>query len=52
MKAILEAPVDLLWFGGIGTYVRASGESNDAVVAYLHRVLAVLEKHGETAPPG
>ena len=31
MKAILEAPVDLLWFGGIGTYVRASDESNEAV---------------------
>ncbi|TIS46403.1 NAD-glutamate dehydrogenase [Mesorhizobium sp.] len=28
MNAILKAPVDLLWFGGIGTYVRASGESN------------------------
>ena len=28
MSAILRAPVDLLWFGGIGTYVRASGESN------------------------
>ena len=24
MKAILKAPVDLLFFGGIGTYVRAS----------------------------
>jgi glutamate dehydrogenase len=31
MKAILEAPVDLLWFGGIGTYVRASDESNEEV---------------------
>jgi glutamate dehydrogenase len=31
MSAILAAPVDLLWFGGIGTYVRASGESNEAV---------------------
>jgi glutamate dehydrogenase len=31
MKAILEAPVDLLWFGGIGTYVKASNESNEAV---------------------
>ncbi len=30
MKAILEAPVDLLWFGGIGTYVRASTETNEA----------------------
>ncbi len=28
MNAILKAPVDLLWFGGIGTYVRATAESN------------------------
>ncbi|MCH0543323.1 NAD-glutamate dehydrogenase [Streptomyces sp. MUM 203J] len=28
MKAILRAPVDLLWNGGIGTYVKASGESH------------------------
>ncbi|MBX9366203.1 NAD-glutamate dehydrogenase [Streptomyces massasporeus] len=28
MKAILRAPVDLLWNGGIGTYVKASTESN------------------------
>ncbi|HWA02417.1 MAG TPA: NAD-glutamate dehydrogenase [Rhizomicrobium sp.] len=28
MKAILKAPVDLLWFGGIGTYVKASTQSN------------------------
>lgn len=28
MKAILKAPVDLLWNGGIGTYVKASTESN------------------------
>ena len=25
MNAILKAPVDLLWFGGIGTYVKAVG---------------------------
>lgn len=39
MRAILQADIDLLWFGGIGTYVCASGESeiqigdraNDAV---------------------
>jgi glutamate dehydrogenase len=31
MNAILRAPVDLLWFGGIGTYVRAAAESDDAV---------------------
>src|SRR5207245_1332571 len=29
MTAILKARVDLLWFGGHGTYVRASGESDD-----------------------
>ncbi|MFZ3570204.1 NAD-glutamate dehydrogenase [Streptomyces sp. BH097] len=28
MKAILQAPVDLLWNGGIGTYVKSSVESN------------------------
>jgi len=28
MRAILNARVDLLWFGGIGTYVRASSETD------------------------
>ncbi len=28
MRAILAAPVDLLYFGGIGTYVKASSESH------------------------
>jgi glutamate dehydrogenase len=31
MSAILKAPADLLFFGGIGTYVRAAGETDDAV---------------------
>jgi glutamate dehydrogenase len=31
MRAILAAPVDLLWNGGIGTYVKASTESNNDV---------------------
>lgn len=31
MNAILKAPVDLLWFGGIGTYVRGSSETNQDV---------------------
>ena len=31
MNAILKAPVDLLWFGGIGTYVRATTETNQEV---------------------
>ena len=28
MNAILKAPADLLWFGGIGTYIRASSETD------------------------
>ena len=28
ITAILKAPVDLLWFGGIGTYVKAAHENN------------------------
>ncbi len=31
MRAILKAPVDLLFFGGIGTYVRAADETDEAV---------------------
>jgi glutamate dehydrogenase len=30
MNAILQAPVDLIFFGGIGTYIRASTESDEA----------------------
>ena len=28
ISAILRAPVDLFWFGGIGTYVKAASENN------------------------
>ncbi len=31
IRAVLKAPVDLIFFGGIGTYVRASDESDEAV---------------------
>jgi glutamate dehydrogenase len=31
IRAILKSPVDLLFFGGIGTFVRASSEADDAV---------------------
>ncbi|MGA5704066.1 NAD-glutamate dehydrogenase [Peterkaempfera bronchialis] len=31
MKAVLLAPVDLLWNGGIGTYVKAESETNAEV---------------------
>ena len=29
MQAILKAPVDLLWFGGIGTYIRSTSETDE-----------------------
>ena len=31
ISAILKAPVDLVWFGGIGTYVKAAAENNATV---------------------
>ena len=31
IAAILKAPVDLLWFGGIGTYIKASTQSHAEV---------------------
>ncbi|HSJ91423.1 MAG TPA: NAD-glutamate dehydrogenase [Ilumatobacter sp.] len=31
ISAILRAPVDMLWNGGVGTYVKASTESHEAV---------------------
>ena len=31
MTAILKAPTDLLWFGGIGTYIKAAVETNAEV---------------------
>jgi glutamate dehydrogenase len=31
MRAILRAPIDLLYFGGIGTYVRAATETDEQV---------------------
>ena len=31
LRAVLRAPVDLLWNGGIGTYVKASDETHAEV---------------------
>ena len=31
MRAILKADVDLIWLGGIGTYIKASSESDESV---------------------
>jgi glutamate dehydrogenase len=41
IAAILRAPVDLLWNGGVGTYVKASTESNAEVGDRANDVLRV-----------
>ncbi|MFL5082093.1 MAG: NAD-glutamate dehydrogenase, partial [Microvirga sp.] len=41
ISAILRSPVDLLWFGGIGTYVKASTQSNADVGDTANDVLRV-----------
>jgi glutamate dehydrogenase len=54
ISAILAAPVDLIWFGGIGTYIKAPGESdadigdhaNDAVRITSDRVRARVVAEG------
>ena len=41
IKACLKAPVDLLWNGGVGTFVKAITESNDEVGDKTNDVLRV-----------
>ncbi|MEO8810256.1 MAG: NAD-glutamate dehydrogenase domain-containing protein [Rhodanobacter sp.] len=41
LSAILKAPVDLLWNGGIGTYVKSSGESQADVGDRANNLLRV-----------
>ena len=41
LRAMLTAPVDLLWFGGIGTYVKARTENNIDVGDRANDVLRV-----------
>ncbi|HET9075431.1 MAG TPA: NAD-glutamate dehydrogenase domain-containing protein [Acidimicrobiales bacterium] len=36
VSAILSAPVDLLWFGGIGTFIKAVGESDTDVADHAN----------------
>ncbi|MBU6319905.1 MAG: NAD-glutamate dehydrogenase [Alphaproteobacteria bacterium] len=54
IRALLEAEVDLLWFGGIGTFVKASHEthssvsdkSNDAIRVDANRMRAKVVAEG------
>ncbi len=41
MSAILKAPVDLLWNGGIGTYVKAASEQHSDVGDRANNALRV-----------
>ncbi|HXY99580.1 MAG TPA: NAD-glutamate dehydrogenase [Stellaceae bacterium] len=41
IQALLKAPVDLLWFGGIGTYVKAKEERNADVGDRMNDALRV-----------
>ena len=41
IRALLKAPVDLLWLGGIGTYVKAPGESHADVGDRVNDALRV-----------
>ncbi|WP_341717335.1 NAD-glutamate dehydrogenase [Micromonospora sp. FIMYZ51] len=45
MKAILTAPVDLFWNGGIGTYVKASSETNAQVGDKSNDAIRVDGRH-------
>ena len=54
INAILKAPVDLLWFGGIGTYIKSSAQSqadvgdpaNDALRASANELRAKVIGEG------
>ena len=59
MKAILLAPVDLLWNGGIGTYVKAADEThadagdkaNDAIRVNGERAARQVRRRGRQPRP-
>lgn len=44
IRAILQAPVDLLWNGGIGTYVKAEDETNEQVGDRTNNALRINGK--------
>jgi glutamate dehydrogenase len=44
IRAILKAPVDLIFFGGIGTYIRAADESDEAVGDRANDAIRVTAK--------
>ncbi len=45
LTAILKAPVDLMWFGGIGTYIKAGTESDAEVGDRANDAIRVMSRH-------
>ena len=41
IKFILKAPVDMIWNGGIGTFIKASSETHDMVVDKTNDVIRI-----------
>lgn len=41
IQALIKAQIDLLWFGGIGTYIKSSEEANNAVGDKANEALRV-----------
>jgi glutamate dehydrogenase len=52
MKAVLKAKVDLLWFGGIGTYVKAADEDDARVGDRANDAIRVSAKDLRTSVIG
>jgi glutamate dehydrogenase len=54
MHAILKCETDLLWFGGIGTYVRASTETDEQVGDRANNAIRItgLELHAKVIGEG
>ncbi len=45
VQCILKAPVDVLWFGGIGTYIKESHESNRDVMDAINNSVRIDAIH-------
>jgi glutamate dehydrogenase len=52
IQAILKAPVELLWFGGIGTYIKAHDERNGDVGDRANDAVRVDAEHLRAAVVG
>ena len=51
ITALLKAPCDLLWFGGIGTFIKARSQQNAEVGDKANDAVRVQLLPGLTHPP-